>query len=489
MKWFQKPSIILALIIFFSISIRFLLITQNQGQYFFVDEERFKLIYLMFEEIQAGNTQSATDFFIQNYAHSGFILTAMPAAFVNLAIGDRLDFIGISGNELSAIVLSLYSVANIALVYFIAKRLKASEPEALLATVFMAVSNTMFYYSQHFMPYDSSMFLTLLALLLMLAIKTDLGHNILIGALLSMSFIVYSGHWTFIFVIGIIYLNQLFYHKRRLLLAVIGIGIGGIFVIVIRILIDIWLGRSPSDFISQLINFSGTVTQGDFSHGWYFSFEFFWVAEQGMAIVWLVAILLGFYLMRKHPDRALRNRLFTLLFGIIFLLFMYALVSSLTQRFVVYGRLSRTLVPFVCLLSACVYWHYLQSQRLALKALLLVILASIGLLNIRSAFGWNFTFPSQIQSKYPNIISLPAYDLADSPVFSLDQIPQNSFILYGTILVYPFDTFLPPPDGEILESYPSPWLFLPYQYEGSTFAMRDLYREHGYQMMLIKTQP
>ena len=95
--------------------------------------------------------------------HLGFaLISAIPAA-IQFRLGHALSRSGEGLMILPGIVLSQASVLSIALVYAIARRAGRDRVEALIAAALMASAATMFYYSRHLLPYDSSLLLALVA--------------------------------------------------------------------------------------------------------------------------------------------------------------------------------------------------------------------------------------------------------------------------------------------------------------------------------------
>ena len=97
------------------------------------------------------------------------------------------------------------------------------------------------------------------------------------------------------------------------------------------------------DLFGGAIKFSTSVTQGSYSEGWMLPFSSFWYSEHLLILLWAVALLFGLW------DFAVGSRKEAVIFAVSGIIFIYGTLvvfSVLLEKFVVYGRLARQMVPF-----------------------------------------------------------------------------------------------------------------------------------------------
>ena len=93
-------------------------------------------------------------------------------------------------------------------------------------------------------------------------------------------------------------------------------------------------------------SFSGTIKQGDFRIGYRVISEYLWYSERGILLIWLGAI--GYALCSSRA-RPVSRRLGIWLTGAGIMVGGLLLFSDVVPQFMVYGRLARGVVPFLCL--------------------------------------------------------------------------------------------------------------------------------------------
>ena len=206
---------------------------------------------------------------------------------------------------------------------------------------------------------------------------------------------------------------------------------------------DVMLG---GQLIRSYRTFGAMVSQGEYQEGWRLPFEYLWHAEHGLLIVWLAG--LGWCLVTvRHWSASPVVRVG--LTGSLAVWAALAVTSTAVHVFVVYGRLARQLVPFFCLLAACMLGRVWMSQRRVVRALVpatLVVLAAQSVANFQQPL--KQTFPDDLERKYG-----PSHE-SDLIWVNVEHIyPEPRKIVLGSDVV-------------LIHQAPHPLEFLPYQYRG-----------------------
>jgi hypothetical protein len=297
-------------------ALRVALVLQG-GQVFFQDEMRyFRSVRLLNQLVWYGDVGWALDDLLNKPEHIGFAWLGVVPELFRFAAARLLrlpDAAAVSDTLIwiPALVLSLASVGCIGLVALIARRAGAERGEALLAAVLLACSTSLLYWSRHLMPYDTALFLALLGLWVGLERRTVLWRSALVGALAGLAFLTYNGYWITALIVLALHLavGQLAVPAviRRVAATLAGLALFPALLTLAALL------RDARPFYQALSGFAGTVTQGEYAEGWSFPWEYLWQAEHGLLL---------------------------------------AVGSTGLHTFVVYGRLARQLVAFLCLLGA-----------------------------------------------------------------------------------------------------------------------------------------
>src|SRR5437868_985146 len=184
--------------------LRVVLVVQG-GQLYWPDERLYTQVLDIFD-LHRGQWFDIVKALFSTQEHLGFaLISAIPAA-VQFSIGHGLSRSGSGLMILPGIVLSLASVASIALVYAIALRAGRDRREALLAAALMACTASMFYYARHLLPYDSAMMLALAAL--WYGVGASPRDSLLCGVFASAAFITYNGYWLIVGTVLLLHMAQ-----------------------------------------------------------------------------------------------------------------------------------------------------------------------------------------------------------------------------------------------------------------------------------------
>jgi hypothetical protein len=365
-------------------------------------------------------------------------------------------------DRIPALFFALFSVASIALLYGLMRRLGESEQAAFLAAIFFAASVTQLYYARHLLPYDAAMAIGLSALGLAVRPAARLRNSVLCGLLSAAALSTYNGYFLLAgsaLVIHALWAPSWRDAARRLVVST------GAFALPFAVIAAVE-GLEGGDFLRSWAAFSSTVTQGSFAEGWRLPLAYLWHAEHLLTALWAAAF--AFAVVRL----ARGDRSKALVFGVagIFLIYCGLVVGSvMLQKFVVYGRQVRQLVPFACVLSA------VAIQRLATSGSSRRFLARAAVAATVVQAACNFRTP--LTQVFPSEFRHMA-----------EAVPNPSgaprLLLYAEH-IYPRPA-LPPPDGVVLLARPHPLQFLPYQYEGYTPAERAALRAIDIRMRLVE---
>jgi hypothetical protein len=198
---------------------------------------------------------------------------------------------------ISALLFSILSVGNILLVYLITLKAGGERGEGLIAGVCMALSNSMFYYTRHLLPYDSSMFFALMALWIGLNEHRFRAYAIS-GIMIGLSIWVYTGYWILcLVVVGILALFQARSFKESLLRGVI-MGFGS-FLPIYVIMVFGFANRSFNALLN-LIRFLNSATQGSFREGLTLPLEYLWFSEHGVLLIWRLRLVVAQVILIKN---------------------------------------------------------------------------------------------------------------------------------------------------------------------------------------------
>jgi hypothetical protein len=365
-------------------------------------------------------------------------------------------------DRIPAFFFALFSVASIALVYDLMRKLGESELAAFVAALFFAASATQLYYARHLLPYDAAMAIGLGALGVAARPAATLKDSVLCGILSAATFSAYNGY--FLLAGSALAIHTLWAPSWRDAAKRLGISAGAFALPFAAIAaVD---ARVHGGFLRGWAAFSSTVIQGSFVEGWRLPFAYLWHAEHLMTA--LLAAAFAFAVARL----ARGDRSKALVFGVAGILLIYGglVVGSVALRkFVVYGRQVRQLVPFACVLSA------VAVQRLAASGSPRRLLARAAVAATVVQAAWNFRTP--LTQVFPSEFRRMA-----------DAVPNPGgaprLLLYAEH-IYPRPAPAPP-HGVVLLARPHPLQFLPYQYEGYTPEERVALRAIDIRMRLVE---
>ena len=360
------------------------------GQLFFPDEMLYRSSQDIAFKMAGGHLGGALASLLSSYRHIGFVIVGVVPAALQGLLKLTLDVPLSQSLWVPSLLLSLASVASIALVYAIARRSGAPVAEALLAAGLLATATSNFYWARHFMPYDLALALALCSLWVGLVRTPSLARSFAVGLLAGGAFLVYNGYW--MVAAAALVVHVLYGQRRPSALAgrMLAAGLGLAMLPLALTFVSI-AAHAKLNYIQGLIRFSASISQGDFSEGWKLPWLYLWDAERAMSLVWLGGGVAAVYFFVRRRKEAHWHALLWLSMAV-GLYVLLALLSTVMHQFVVYGRLVRQLVPFICLAAACGYTQLFQawSPRRAIvvsAAVALVLLAALNFLQpIRQAW-------------------------------------------------------------------------------------------------------
>lgn len=479
-----SPRRWLAVLLLFSAAAR-LWLAADGGQFFFGDEGRYLHGMAIYQALRTGDW-AGLGVQLMRPEHAAFNHLGALVAAVQHGLAQFTPWADWSQAQnpyasvpLGAAVLSLFPVLNIWLAHRLARAAGAGEAEAGWVALLMAASNTLFYYSRHLLPYDCALSAALGGLLF--ALSDNPRAHWRSGALAALCYHLYNGYW---FLVPVIFL-------ARMLLPPGGPArwragaewvAGGLLVTVVLMLPGFIFGGAH--YWEVLRGFSGSVTQGLFSEGWSLAAEYLWHSEGWLGVAGAVAT--GFALcsaLRPGPD-AVRLRRWGLLLLLAWLLPVVA--SVVLQKFVVYARTVRPLVPLLCLLGGFAL-HRLAVHRPRWRAVLAGLIVAAAL----PAFAPHFAriFPREFEFRILGELGMTKQWISftgsiDKPL--LIPVRRPDLALVNALYLYPLRDHQGYPAGPVLLSFEHPLAYPPYQYEGHVPRERRLLREHPPLMQLVR---
>jgi hypothetical protein len=478
---------LLLLIVVVSAALRVMLCLQG-GQYFFGDEERFERAQRLYGAAAHGDGREIREV-LKWPEHSLFTLVgaAVTAAQRLLALATPYRDWGLHPEylmftiRLGACVLSLFSALDILLVCKLARVVGADRQEALWATLLMAASNTVFYYSRHLLPYECALCAALAALVAGLGAPSGPGAA-LCGFLVGAAFHLYNGYWFLPVVVSLVFV--LHWRKQPGLVRRVSL-LGGGLALGLGLPVLVGTLAAGSFYLRTMMAFSGTATQGLFAEGWSLPWEYFWYSEGWLGVA--VGACMLFALLRAlWGRRPLEARILIWLSSIAATYALLVLFSVVLQKFVVYARTLIPLVPLLCLAGGWALRHLL-AERVLLKSVVasgLVLCALVQFLPHLTR-----RFPREIEVELLRAIGNPKRSLSvsGSLYVPLDEpVSRPDLVLVNAQMLYPVKEYIGYPPGKVLLRAENALTYRPFQYEGHTPRERGIIRKGDISVCLIQ---
>jgi hypothetical protein len=446
------------------------------GQLYSMDEDyHFHPGFIAGEAFWRGDWRPALDALVGVQHHAGFRVVSTVVAFVGH---------GIVGYHpppwLAACLLSLSSVAVVALVYACARRMGSDAGEGLLAAALTASAVCLTFWARHLLPYDSGLAFDLLALWLALRVS-GVGHAVLVGAVAGCGGLTYYGTLGLAGMAGLVHVVR---ERQGRWVRAGAVAVGALLpALVLEIVSLTWGTHLPGvepfhRAFWKLIRGAPESWGSSYAEGWWVPWEYLWMVEDGVFVAWLLAILWG---VRVGNARARQWGLMAL--G----LYAYMVLHSTVGReAVVCGRFVRSIVPVLCLGAAA------GLMALPVRPRVWVVggLAYLLLVALNHAPAFAQRFPVDLRHKWERQYPGLAYE---ATLVGMERGPKPhmgpllSVNVGATLSPWPVLGLAPVPSGRIVEGpYPHPLAWAGYQYEGYTAGARAVVRSRRFEMVLLE---
>jgi hypothetical protein len=353
----------------------------------------------------------------------------------------------------------LLSVSHIILVWGISRRLGATAVQAASAATLLAASVTFFYFARHMLPYDLSMTFALGSLYVGVAPAAAPRHSLASGGLSALAFLTYAGYWTMVVVVFLVHVTDATVVRRDAARRALYFGAGAL--AALGVVEAAFLSVMGVSLLWTFFAYADRINQGTFDEGWRLPFEYLWSADRLVVAVWALGFVSAVWSAARHRSSPLVR------YGLLGLLTIYivlAVFSTILERFVVYGRLARQLVPFLCLLAGHEIGRAYELHRphRLLTAVAITAFAAQTIVNFYQPF--RVTFPQEFKDAYASRVA---------------GLREDQYLWVNAEHIYPAPKQQRLPDEyRVVAEARHPLQFEPYRFEGYTPSERAALR-HG----------
>lgn len=487
-----------------SYGLRLLLIV-NGGQLYHPDELRYYRSIEATKHIFNGDIKNAIKTLLKYEFHQGIAVAKLvPALFHRFIHGLNHDDNLLWKNlwhtppqnfRLPALIFALPSVLCIGMIYLIQRQAGADELEALLGAFLLATSQSFFFFAKHLLPYDIALLIGLIAIFFALRPRAGRVINALfVGGLAFLVFWIYNGYVTFAVSIGILYCGFLARDARDALRRAFGMLSGALLFFLPIVFFN--MAVLDENVLLQMMTFSETVDHGEFSEGVVFPFLYFRDVEGALSLVWLVGMLMAAWQLRSGSPSDDRRRVCLWLACLLSLYLMMSLLSTGLGLFVVYGRVVRSLVPFIAMACAFAFAPRLLRHGHGFLMTFVVAVGALSLANFIPALSQQYPLEIawEVYQKYDDVSFETTIETSENTVFSWwdlqPEAPDARYRLFNAANYYPITGIRSDlPDGDVLLQISHPFNLRQWQYEGMSPEMRDIVNHNGFEIWLIDTRP
>jgi hypothetical protein len=447
---------ILPVILLLSFLLRVVLILSG-GQYAFPDEDRYEKSRVAAAALWSGNLY---DFLhaLHSADHFLFKVIGVVPATMQLLLAPS--------PKIPALFFSLFSMACLWLLWGIMRRTGENERVALFAVSLLALCSTFLYYCRHLLPYDTAMAFGLFALFAGLRTPSRDVDSVWCGLFSLCAFLTYNGYWVLAGFAMLTHVLRPPLTPAQGLRRALASGLSFAVPLAAILATSAAIASADGNLLQQFLAFSRTVTQGSYAEGWSLPFCFLWHSEHFLILLWAAALI---YSLREC---ALGRRKEALILGLLGVLFIYGtlvIFSVVLEKFVVYGRLVRQLVPFCCMLAA-LFLERLWTSSPKAKSLAMVVLAAA-------------VFQAAVNFRQPFTQMFPVEFRRLAAEASVPTKAGQYEVLFDCY-IYP-EPLPVKAAGRVIIQKRHPLQFLPYQYEGHTPEQRSKLRSNDISMRLI----
>ena len=477
-------------------SVRIYAATQG-GQFFIVDELRYIGGHHFLSYLSDFDLKGASQYFLSNSVHTFFTLFAAFAEFIRYLfviafIDSNLQAYELNstriGIEVSSCILSLFSILNVLLLYPIIRCAGGSSLQGIVASLLLLLSTTNFYFSRHLLPYDISITLSLLALLLLLRNKEDAKVSFLTGVLSGVSTLTYFGYWP----LALANWTCAILISSNKLKAIIYCSLGGIapaiFLQILGNVVDV-------NYLSGVLEFiraTGSNQMGD--KGVFLSsiVEFSWLTENLYSILLLFFLILSTCYCKFSDYRKLNFKTI----GVTYLIIIFGAFIICTEvigSFVLYGRTIKQIIPYLCL--ACSFSLCNLMRSVSTKTSISISL-TLALITLCVSFNnhlkvLEIVYPKNFKEKAvlitPDFQEISSFIGVKVQKLEKPNIEKKFSLVNAQYLVPPLIEIKNIPQGKVILEETHPYFaFKPYQFLHYNDIERSLINTHKPTMKLIR---
>lgn len=480
------------------------------GAFFFPDEGRYLRSRKLLSMLGHAEINNSIKYLTSQSDHTGHIVAGLVPAFFEkifavvlgvphlfFASTDFFNFVHPSEvwsdlAPIAVIVNSLASVACIGLVYMLARKFDADYIEAMWAAFLMSISTAFLFYSRYLLPYDISLMFALMGMCFGIS-KSGVSffRSYTCGLLGGIGFLIYNGYWL-ICGISIVFHALVFCNTFRVSIQRFLFAVGGLLSFPLLLIALGYIYDNP--YLTGLIFFSKTVNLGDYSEGYLLPIEYFWHAEHGLFIVWVICM--AYVICNIARRRFWHNSLFAIfsyrqvmwLFGVFSIYLILVFGSNVLEKFVVYGRSSRQMIPFLSLITAFVIRHLepINMQKLQYRWFIILMALVQTVVNFYPVL--TQVYPFEVENRVKRSYGVISYDtsLVDMgwQYGALD--PVKKYTLLNAQFLFPIKGEKEKCWGKIIYQTAHPLEYYPIQYDGFNRIERQILRTSNIRIQLIK---
>ena len=167
-----------------------------------------------------------------------------------------------------------------------------------------------------------------------------------------------------------------------------------------------------------------------------------------------------------------------------------ALFSNGLQMFVVYGRVARSLVPFIVMLCACGIAPYLMRHGWRTKVVFVVSVSLFAFANFIPFIRIHHyrVLQRHVYSNYEGVSYVSTFGPeAKAHGVRGAELPGARYRLVNAGIFYPITDYLDRPEGKVILEVPHYLEIRAGQYEGMSAEARDIINSNDVKMWLIDT--
>ena len=239
---------------------------------------------------------------------------------------------------------------------------------------------------------------------------------------------------------------------------------------------------APS-LVGGMQRLAGTVTDGYAPEGFRVTWEYLWHAEHAVLLVWLAAVV--FIALVGTWQSTGRTMALEWIGAAAFVYLGLSLTSAVMHVFVVMGRQSRQVVPFLCLATAAVVAEVIDRWRWRAGVTSIVVALFVVQVGPNLATPLRQRFPRDVISEITTKYGTVDHGLSiEGPPLNNAHAESRWLLLNAQHLYHPRGVAVVPKGIELMR-FAHPLEFLPYQYEGFEPMERDVLRHLDISMRLI----